>query len=186
MINRGVYTDDCASLSAEAIHASYGVDGEPTMRPPGQTGAGQLLDEDVPVYEGTNIDDDGDDDAWENLEAHVEAIDEAHANRYYEKVNVPKHENPFIGHPEMETVFHKVLAAARMEEVIPEGYGVLPSEWDDGTYSSYETIKSGRKGAKEINVALPDHIWRPRSTLWAQGLDILRRILFVISEADNQ
>jgi hypothetical protein len=78
-----------------------------------------------------------------------------------------------------------MLATARTEEAIPEGYGVLPSEWEDGTYLSYETIKSGRRGAKELNVALPDHIWRPRSILWAQGLDLLHRILFAISEADN-
>ncbi|KAJ7175566.1 hypothetical protein C8R46DRAFT_1030603 [Mycena filopes] len=60
--------------------------------------------------------------------------------------------------------------------LVPEGYGVIEDEWEDGSYPSMEAINPGTRG-KEIVVELPRDIWLPRTVLFAQGLDALERSL---------
>ncbi|KAK7029110.1 hypothetical protein R3P38DRAFT_2368283, partial [Favolaschia claudopus] len=50
------------------------------------------------------------------------------------------------------------------------GYGLLREEWEGEIYPAFEIIKSGRKGSKELRVALPDSIWRPRAELLGRAL----------------
>ncbi|KAK6981346.1 hypothetical protein R3P38DRAFT_2396312, partial [Favolaschia claudopus] len=52
----------------------------------------------------------------------------------------------------------------------PKYYHQGCEEWEGEMYPAFEIIKSGRKGSKELRVALPDSIWRPRAELWGRAL----------------
>ena len=92
-----------------------------------------------------------------DLEARIAAF----VNRrvHGKEIVTPRHENPFKSNTNMET-FEEALQSVRLEGVVPDGYGVLPEEWDDGGYPSYEILKVGRRGAKQLRVALPHEVWR--------------------------
>ncbi|KAJ7436838.1 hypothetical protein FB451DRAFT_1061428, partial [Mycena latifolia] len=99
-------------------------------------------------------------------------------NFHHDPVPVPKHANPFSDNETMR-VFHDALAAAHEIDLIPPGYGLLPDEWEDGVYPTYEIIKSGRRGMKRLRVALPDSIWRLRAEMWGRGLAILDQLSYM-------
>jgi hypothetical protein len=50
---------------------------------------------------------------------------------------------------------------------------MLPEEWDESGYPVFETVKLGRRGGKELHIALPDEIWRPRAVVWCQALEVM-------------
>jgi hypothetical protein len=60
-------------------------------------------------------------------------------------------------------------------DIVPLGFGVAESEWDEDTYPEFEDITLGRRG-KSLNVCLPFDVWWPRAVAWAQGLDLMVRI----------
>jgi hypothetical protein len=76
-------------------------------------------------------------------------------------------------------LFHDTFAAANENGIIPPGYGLLPEEWNDGVYFTFEILKSGRRGIKQLRIALPDSIWRPRAEVWGRGLAILDQISYM-------
>lgn len=59
---------------------------------------------------------------------------------------------------------------------MPQGYGILPDEWEAGLYPDKEPLRVGARGMA-LNVNLPIAIWYPRAIRWVQGLDILIRML---------
>lgn len=179
-VEGGVYVDDYENVHPSVLARYYGVHGAPTRRPAGQTGAGQLEDEDVPMPSFVNADsDDEDSDIEEGLEAQIEA---AHAaNFHHEPVPVPKHSEPFDDEDLME-LFYNALDAANEGAMVPPGYGLLPQEWDDGIYPTFEILKSGRRGGKQLRVALPDSIWRPRAEMWGRALATLNQIRYMTEE----
>lgn len=171
-VRDGVYVDDLEGIHPDVLNQYYGVHGTELRREPGQTGAGQLPDEEVPVPDIGDMDDSD----WEDLDERVEA---AHAsNFHHEAVAVPKYAPPFTSDEIMQT-FHQALDIAEAHDVVPEGYGLLPTEWEDGMYPAFEILKSGRRGGKELRVALPDFIWRPRAEMWGRGLDILNQLTYI-------
>ncbi|KAJ7639839.1 hypothetical protein DFH06DRAFT_1001626 [Mycena polygramma] len=141
-------------------------------RAAGQTGAGQLEDEAISQVEE---DQELDEDDWVDLE---EQIADAHeANFHHEPVAVPKHANPFSG--EAAQVFKDAFKRVKAAGIVPGGYGLCEEEWEDGAYPSFEILKSGRRGKKELRIALPDFIWRPRAILWGQALDVLNQVNYI-------
>jgi hypothetical protein len=50
-------------------------------------------------------------------------------------------------------------------------------EWDGHWYPTYEIIRSGRRGTKELRIPLPVDDWLPRAELWVIALDLMNRIL---------
>lgn len=74
-------------------------------------------------------------------------------------VDVPTHACPF---PEQEDIFFKGLAQVEAEDILPEGFGSRPEEWDDVGYPSLKTLKTGKR-QKNLTVSLPDHIWMTSS-----------------------
>ncbi|KAJ7016807.1 hypothetical protein C8F04DRAFT_1215348 [Mycena alexandri] len=179
---QGIYVDDYENIHPTVLERYYGVHGRTVHRASGQTGAGQLDDEDVPLPppvhdEGEDSEDEsGMEDVDEDL---AQQIEDAHAgNFHHDPVPVPKHVNLF---PDDETMqlFHDALSAAEEVELIPEGCGLLPDEWVDGVYPSFEILKSGRHGTKQLRVALPDSIWRPRAEMWGRGLAILNQLSYM-------
>ncbi|KAF9023504.1 hypothetical protein BDZ89DRAFT_890185, partial [Hymenopellis radicata] len=69
-------------------------------------------------------------------------------------------------------MFDDALRLAQSTGSIPHGYGMLPHEWEQGEYPSYELLPVGRRVGNELRINLPDEIWRPRAQLWVQALDI--------------
>ncbi|KAJ7732233.1 hypothetical protein DFH07DRAFT_755339, partial [Mycena maculata] len=174
-VKDGIYVDEVAGIHPDVLNQYYGVHGPEVQRRPGETGAGQLPDEDVPAPDLGDMDELD----WEDLDDRVEAAQES--NFHHEAVAVPKYANPFTSDETLHT-FHQALAIADAQGVVPEGYGLLPDEWEDGTYPSFETLKSGRRGGKELQVPLPDFIWRPRAEMWGRGLEILNQLTYINEE----
>ncbi|KAJ7771996.1 hypothetical protein DFH07DRAFT_734170, partial [Mycena maculata] len=158
-LENGVYLDDCAGVHPDTIRERYGVHGAVHEWEPGETGAGQLDDEEVP-----DLDRQGQEMEEEDWEEMVEGVEEANEHHFHhEPVAVPKHTNPFSNNALQ--IFDTALAEANRLHIIPPGYGMLPEEWENGQYPASEILKSGRKGSKELRVALPDSVWRPRAQL---------------------
>ncbi|KAJ7140648.1 hypothetical protein C8R44DRAFT_604187, partial [Mycena epipterygia] len=127
-IQDGVYVNDYDNVHPSILAQHHGVHGRETHQLPRQTGAGQLKDEDVPlplVHNADNSDEDSDSD--DDLEAQIEA---AHAlDFHHEPVPVPKYAEPFQDDAMMQ-LFHNTLSVANEDSVVPEGYGLLPQEWE--------------------------------------------------------
>lgn len=170
-LNDGVYADPMDNIHPDIIERYYGVDGIERIRRPGETGAGHPEDEDMEQPE-QRVD--------EPVLSNTVADDLAH-NVRHPPIKVARHGNPFRS-PVVEKNFFAALGAIVQADIIPEGYGVLESEWEDGTYPAMEAINPGTRG-KEIIVALPRDVWLPRAILFAQGLDAMTRSL-VFEEAE--
>ncbi|KAF8549907.1 hypothetical protein OG21DRAFT_1420531, partial [Imleria badia] len=156
----GVYRDDCEGVHPDVISEFYGVHKEPIMRKRHQSGAGHPVDE-----EASGDEEDG-------LTAHAANLvnqeqQQQHVNE--DMAFVPSHQSPFTN-PENEAVFFGMLKQVIDLQIIPEGFGLRPDEWEDGHYPAYETIRLGRWQSKELEVSLADEVWYRRACLWCQAL----------------
>lgn len=96
----------------------------------------------------------------------------------HDAIVVPDVTNPFSDDDLMQA-FTTALDIVREQGMLPEGYGLLPEEWDDNEYPAFWVIKSGRRG-KDLTISLPDARWRARSELWGQALDIINRLTYML------
>jgi hypothetical protein len=178
----GIYVDDCQGLHPDIIERYYGVEGTRIKQQVGQSGAGLLEDEgdlddsdsEVGYVEG---EDDiyteaevMDEDDWEDIQGQL-AEDIEH-NFHHSPVDVPKHSAPFRTQVAVD-VFNGSLEELQAKQIIPAGFGITAVEWGNEGYPSYEVIRTGRRGRKELRIDLPDFVWRPRAELWVQALHIL-------------
>ncbi|KAJ7053516.1 hypothetical protein C8F01DRAFT_996534, partial [Mycena amicta] len=175
--------DDYDDVHPSVLEAYYGTHGSPRQHTENGTGAGQLQDEDVPAADSdVEVDaDDGESDFSEDdNEEMAAAIAEAcSANLNHKPVPVPKHECPFGKDEKLMGLFSDALYKANASGFIPQGYGLLEDEWENGVYPSFEILKSGRRGGRQLRIDLPDVIWRARAELWGRGLAILNQINFM-------
>ncbi|KAJ7062379.1 hypothetical protein C8F01DRAFT_1057336 [Mycena amicta] len=178
LVENGIYHDDFENEHPAVLEQFYGADG-PDLPDNGQLSDDEYTDE---VVEGAEDSDESefefaeDDEDTNNI---ANTIEEAYGQNFHpEPVSVPKHECPFDGDDEFQ-LFVDTLEQATSMNLVPQGYGMLPDEWDDDEYPSYGIIKSGRRGAKRMRVSLPDHVWRPRVEMWTRALDILQRIQYL-------
>jgi hypothetical protein len=169
----GVYRDELSGVHPDVISQYYGVDRAERVRVPGQTGAGHPPDEEP----GLDIDE----LEWEDVEEQI-AVDQD-SNFHHEAVAVPKHTNLFNS-AEAEDIFKQAFNIVVEQGILPEGYGLLQEDWDDGEYPSFEMIRSGRRSGKELRIALPDFIWRRRAEVWGQALDLVNRLTYMNEEAE--
>ncbi|KAK1220201.1 hypothetical protein PQX77_017052 [Marasmius sp. AFHP31] len=183
MSTEGVYTDDCDMMDLDEINDQYGVDRGHQPRPHNETGAGTLSDEEFSDTESLSSDASSDSDAEESHLLSAASQIFAGLDDLMERVHVPKYPSP-LNDTRLD-LFSRALAAAEEQEVIPDGYGIRPEEWEDGEYPSYELLRSGKKGTRELRVDLPDHIWRPRAEKWVRALDILNYILEFVVESSE-
>ena len=109
-----------------------------------------------------------------DLEAHIAVFVDHQVHG--KEIVTPRHENPFDSDADMET-FNRALQSVQSEGIVPDGYGILPEEWEEDGYPTYEILKVGRRGKKELRVALPHEVWRPRAELWIQALVVMTGIL---------
>ncbi|KAG1722056.1 hypothetical protein EDB19DRAFT_1646053, partial [Suillus lakei] len=170
-LEHGLYADDCEGVHPDIIRQYYGTAGKPIHCAPHQTGAGHPSDEE---WEDVNDAEDIDTEDLQELPQLIAADHDAHF--HHKSVRVPKHASPFSS-ATLHDTFCQALAQVREAEHIPDGFGILPHEWDDDEYPSHEIIQSGRQGTKELRIPLPDFIWRPRAIQWCQALDVMVRLL---------
>ena len=170
---------------------------KPVRRLPHQTGAGHPADEEEPEewhgiedsedgeehfeeWYGVNGDEDFDLMGAEDFPDYATLVnwigeeDDSEFNQ--EPIDVPKHADPFQDEG-LRTVFHRSLALLQDTGATPLGYGIHRTEWNDIGYPSFGTIRTGLSGRKELRIALPDSIWRPRSVQWVQGLYLMNQLL---------
>ncbi|KAF9066794.1 hypothetical protein BDP27DRAFT_1145645, partial [Rhodocollybia butyracea] len=169
--------EDFPELDPSLLRRFYGVQGRPVQRQAHQTGAGHPIEE-----EQSDTDPEGEDDGseWMGIDSEHPA-DEGHGleneeEEWHGVIDTPKYADPFQD-DQTHLVFEAALARLNRSGQIPLGYGIHPSEWDSDGYPSVGTIRSGRKGTKRLEVALPDPIWRPRSVQWVQGLYLMNQLL---------
>lgn len=91
-------------------------------------------------------------------------------------IKAPKTTNPFIT-VELEALFMESLTELEALEHIPHGYGLTVEERNGEPYPVSETIRSGKKGTREIEVLLSTEIWWKRALLWARGHELLSRAI---------
>lgn len=179
-----VDSDDHENIHPDLLERYYGIHGRERTRSGDQTGAGQLDDEEIEVPDSDTEAEEDDSEDDEDLIAQIDdddliaQIDAALGDKFNSKpVKVPRHANPFS--EDEEELFNLTLTAMHAAGIVPCGYGLHPDEWDDGTYPSYETLKSGRRGGKKLQVALPDSVWRPRAEMWGRGLSIMKQMQYL-------
>lgn len=156
----------------------YGIHGPEHHRPSNHTGAGQLNDEDMSDMEVDGNRDEGTDEEWEEFEQQmgIEYLN----NFLPTTVKVPRHSTPFTA--AQQDIFSQALAEVIASTVLPGGYGIQVEEWEDGENPSFEIIQSGRRGRKDLRVALPDNIWRPRAEIWVQGLHVMQQLTYMLEQ----
>lgn len=155
-LEHGVYVDDLDDVPPEDLIEHYGVDED-------------NVDDHIGEGDSDSDDDDyrGDGYAGNNVEDGPEPGEIT--------VNVPETHTPFTD-DDMENIFHQSLEEIREHGIVPVGYGIFPHEWEEEHYPTVESIRTGRRGGREIVVGLADDIWRPRATVWVQGLSVLTQL----------
>ncbi|THU94738.1 hypothetical protein K435DRAFT_667877, partial [Dendrothele bispora CBS 962.96] len=164
--------DDCVGLTVEETMESYGVHGKVQRRPHGHSGAGYSPEDPIDNLErGSSSGSESEESEWEEAET-------IHDDKFTAPpVKVPRVVDPFSKVPRLKKVFKKSLLDTQEAGIIPDGYGMHPEEWEHNVYPSYYTIRSGRKGSQELRVELPDLVWRPRSVMWVQALDVYNNLM---------
>ncbi|GBE84083.1 hypothetical protein SCP_0600610 [Sparassis crispa] len=172
----GVYADDpLDKIHPDVLSQYYGVSGRVQNRRRGQTGAGHPEDDsdsddsDLELGENEN---ENEDRMIEMLENRI--ANDQERNIRHKPIKVATHRNPFPD-PQSLALFWQLLDAVRAQDIIPDGYGVTPTEWQDGVYPEEEVIRMGRK-KKGLVIALPSVVWLPRAVLWAQAVEIMTRL----------
>ncbi|KAJ7714865.1 hypothetical protein B0H16DRAFT_1340362 [Mycena metata] len=167
----GVYAvDPLEGVDLVAINRYYGVEGPPRRRGRHETGAGQGSDD-----EDSDAETDVEPDPEEELENQIEAVQAQ--NIRHAPVKVARHHSPFEEAADEATFLELLAIVISQPDVVPEDYGVQPEEWSGDGYPETETIRTGTNG-KELLVVLPRTEWFPRAIQWAQGLDLLNRVLY--------
>jgi hypothetical protein len=134
---RGKYSNDFEDVHSEILDQYLGVHGAPSRRQ--HSGAG-----------------DSDGDADHDVLNEQIAADQEHHIRH-NPIDVPQHNKPFIS-AESEGLFCNALKDVVAVGIMPSGFGVMDSEWDEEMYPEFADIKSGR-GGKLLNVCLPFVVW---------------------------
>lgn len=153
-----MYRDDCEGVHPDVVDRHYGVHRKRLTRKGYQLGAGHPADEVS-----------GDEDTMLPVQG-ADLIDRQQCvNRDLDAVHVPSHQIPFMT-PEEEAGFFAMLYKMINHEILPDGFGLMPAEWEFGHYPIFETIRLGRRQCKQLDVSLADGIWYERACLWCQAL----------------
>lgn len=175
----GLYvdSDECEGIDVADLHAYYGTTPDAPMRRrrSEHTGAGHPPEED-----DSDTDPESDEPVSSTAIQAEDVVAAQEINVRHPEIPVPKHSCPFE-QPELEEVFFTALNEARSRGYVPVGYGAHADELEEvGGFEEIEVIRFGRRGRKELEVALPEATWRRRMELWVQGLHMMCRILYEV------
>ncbi|KAG1827436.1 uncharacterized protein BJ212DRAFT_1474588 [Suillus subaureus] len=155
-LKHGLYADNCEGVHPDIIRQYYGTAGRPIHCAPHQTGAGHPSDEVYSASRSTDGESDNEEseEEWEDIndaeDIGTEDLQELpqliaadhNAHFYHKPVCVPKHASPFRS-ATLYNTFCQALDQVQEAEHIPDGFGILPHEWDDDEYPLHEIIQSG-------------------------------------------
>ncbi|KAF8580861.1 hypothetical protein K439DRAFT_1619442 [Ramaria rubella] len=153
-MKHGFAMDGFPDVYPEILERYHGVDGDQIHCAPSQMGAGYPSDEsgdesghlDV-SSKNTLVSGDSDCEEHEDDKLQKQIISDIHVNIHHKLVKAPQSQT----------------------NLIPSGFGVKPSEWEDGEYPAYEHTMFGCH-KKEITVDTPVAIWLPHAIAWCQAL----------------
>ena len=91
----------------------------------------------------------------------------------HEAIDVPSHSNSFNNEASEEQFWHIVHEVVE-QDITLQDVGLLSDEWDDGSYPSFETLRVGNRGTKEIYILLEDSVWFCWAKWWGQALTVLK------------
>jgi hypothetical protein len=179
----GMSQEDCTDkLDLNLLQQFYGVDGDIRHPVEGTSGAG-TEEEDLsyrPILDNAMIEENELEQFTGLSEQELTTVNfiqqqltsQQQNHVRHPPVKVPRHSSPFNS-LEQELSFWKAVEEAKEDRYTPYGYGIQPSEWEDGTYPEIEAIKSGRHKRREFEIGLPNSVWFPRAVHWAQAVHIM-------------
>ncbi|KAF8581566.1 hypothetical protein K439DRAFT_1353650, partial [Ramaria rubella] len=106
-------------------------------------------------------------------------ISDIQTNIHHKPVKALQSQSPFKS-PAQEAIFFAALNEIQAANLIPLGFGIKPSEWEDGEYPTYECTMFGCC-KKEITVLVV--IWLPHAIAWCQALYCMQMF---ISQFSNE
>ncbi|KAI0668128.1 hypothetical protein C8Q78DRAFT_980518, partial [Trametes maxima] len=165
--------DDFDDVHPSILSEYYGVDREERILRRDQSGAGHSDDEgeDGEDDPSNHVSGDG---SSSHLDAAIAAAQGPHIR--HDPIPVPDTRCPFTD--EISDLFQKSLNDVRTAGIVPNFHGVREDEWPEGGYGTHEFLAVGR-GGRKLSVELPFVLWYPRAVAWAQGLDLMNRIIGV-------
>jgi hypothetical protein len=165
----GMAVDDLDGVHPDLLQRYHSVSGSPVDRAAYQTGAEHPSDEEDNAI--SSDDGSGDDSEQDTLQRTISS--HIHSNIHHHPVKLPRSWCPFTD-PTHTHLLDAALGDLQSSSLIPAGYGVRESEWDEGAYPEVEVIKFGRK--KEITVSLPSVIWKPRAIAWVHAVYVMQTL----------
>ncbi|KAF9019424.1 hypothetical protein BDZ89DRAFT_1207452, partial [Hymenopellis radicata] len=191
LLGAGIHVsmDDFEGVDPEILEQVYGVDGNEKK----QTSGAEHEDDDMDSDEASEMEIETEEEEEEEEIDDLEGFPEQPKgeteigfwkqlliglrDKFLPKaVHTPRKTCPFDGN-EIEDVFAPLLAEMEDSGKLPEGYGLLESEWQTELYPSFEILRSGRKGSKELRIALRVEDWQPKAVRWGRALHIMNTMI---------
>lgn len=122
----GVYKDECEGLHPDIINKYYGTHGKTAYRHAGMTGARHPNDEE------DNSDNSGSSGSGSSHGLAEQIAHDQKSQIRHEGIAVPAHSSPFDDLNSHEQQFWCVLGEVIQKDIVPEGVGLQPDEWEDG------------------------------------------------------
>ncbi|PSR71725.1 hypothetical protein PHLCEN_2v12399 [Hermanssonia centrifuga] len=176
----GIYEDECEGMHPDTINRYYGVDcgSNETRRRQSHTGAGHPPDE-------SDLDSDSSDNEDNTPSIGDRIAHDQQPNIRHEPIPVPDNFTPFVDEDSSQ-LFHDTWEVYKDINVLPpNGYGVHEDEMEEGGYESFEILRMGKRGGKEMTISLPEHIWRRRAEQWAKGLYLMNHIVYSVDNSEQ-
>ncbi|KAK7435347.1 hypothetical protein VKT23_019698 [Stygiomarasmius scandens] len=170
--------EDCPDIAENLIQQYYGADSDDESEV--EDGTDYYDSEDEEVDESDELENVEYEESEESDEDLLQQVEGDVARRiksqfHHAPVAVPKHSDPFS--PRQKAHFYRILESCISENLLPSGYNVQEDEWGEHGYPTIEVLRSGRRGTKELRIALPVNEWLPRACLWVQSLVCMEEAL---------
>ncbi|KAJ3871876.1 hypothetical protein F5051DRAFT_340235, partial [Lentinula edodes] len=179
-LEHGEYEDDCNGLDPTIIGRYYGVEDEEDNieHNSSDSDSGSDIDntdgveaEDISTYTSSSSDE------TQNLPDHI--LKDVQSQFHHAPVWVPKHKNPFSTKLQRKVFNDCLVEVLESDAGLPSGLGIRQDEWEEEGYPIFETLKSGRRGTKELRIPLPLEDWLPRAEVWVKALTLMNNIMAV-------
>lgn len=181
--------DDFGNVDPDLLQQHYGIDRKGKARQEGQTGAGHPMDESDDEDEDDDFESEEEPDDLGDFPEEPSNAEQAESWRQVlrsqasqltaSRVQVPRKQCPFT-QQELSEVFEPLLTQVNEVDFVPSGLGLRDEELTRNGWSTYPTIeilRSGRRGSRELRIALPAIDWRPRANIWGRALHVMNTMI---------
>lgn len=171
----GIYNDDCEGMHPHTIVRYYGVDATPGRH--GQDSSSESSSNTDTRSEFHSHGSDHHSDTFEHDDIEHAVAEDQERNIRHPPIPVPDAHCPFQDE-DTYNMFQSVLTEALQLDGLPNGFGVTNEELGAEGYETQEILRIGKRGQKSLIVALPEHVWRPRTELWARALHVMSYFIY--------